>query len=67
MFAGMLLLAFMNRFWLVPSMNRALADGAGLSVWTGKLRSHVLGEQFLGLLILLIVSVLGTVRPAAGQ
>ena len=28
-FAGMLLLALMNRFWLVPSMNRARADGAG--------------------------------------
>jgi putative copper resistance protein D len=67
MFAGMLLLALMNRFWLVPSMNRARADGAGLSVWTGRLRNHVLGEHFLGLAILLVVSVLGTMRPAAGQ
>jgi putative copper resistance protein D len=67
MFAGMLLLAFMNRFWLVPSMNRTRADGAGLSVWTGRLRNYVLGEQFLGLTILLVVSVLGTMRPAAGQ
>jgi copper resistance protein D len=66
-FAGMLLLALMNRFWLVPSMNRARADGAGLSVWTDRLRNHVLGEQLLGLMILLIVSVLGTIRPAAGQ
>jgi putative copper resistance protein D len=38
-----------------------------LSVWTGRLRNHVLGEQFLGLTILLVVSVLGTMRPAAGQ
>jgi putative copper resistance protein D len=67
MFAGMLLLAFMNRFWLVSSMNRARADGAGLSIWTGRLRNLVLGEQFLGLAILLVVSVLGTMRPAAGQ
>ena len=67
MFVGMLLLALMNRFWLVPSMKRARADGARLSVWTGKLRNHVLGEQFLGLTVLVIVSVLGTMRPAAGQ
>jgi copper resistance protein D len=67
MFVGMLLLALMNRLWLVPSMKRARADGARLLVWTDKLRNHVLGEQFLGLTILLIVSVLGTMRPAAGQ
>jgi hypothetical protein len=27
----------------------------------------VLGEQFLGLMVLLIASVLGTMRPAIGQ
>jgi len=31
------------------------------------LRTHVLGEQALGLLVLLSVSVLGTIRPAIGQ
>jgi copper resistance protein D len=67
MFSGMLLLAVMNRFWLVPSTNRARATGAELSVWTSRLRRHVLGEQFLGLMVLLIVSFLGTLRPAAGQ
>jgi putative copper resistance protein D len=67
LFAGMLFLAFMNRFWLILSMNRVCADGAGLSVWTDRLRNHILGEQFLGLMVLLIVSVLGTMRPAAGQ
>jgi putative copper resistance protein D len=67
LFAGMLLLAFMNRFWLVPSMTRACADGDGSSVWNDRLRKRVLGEQFLGLMVLLIVSVLGTMRPAAGQ
>ena len=66
-FVGMLLLALMNRFWLVPSIKRARADGARLSVWTGKLRNHIHGEQFLGLTVLLIVSVLGTMRPAVGQ
>jgi len=36
-------------------------------VWLARLRYHVLGEQFLGLIILLAVSVLGTMRPAIGQ
>jgi putative copper resistance protein D len=68
MFAGMLALAATNRFWLVPSMSKPRADGSGESTaWTGRLRNHVLGEQFLGLMILLAVSVLGTMRPAAGQ
>ena len=65
LFAGMLSLAAINRFWLVPSMSKA-ADGGG-SIWTGRLRTHVLGEQTLGLLVLSIVSVLGTIRPAIGQ
>ena len=67
LFAGMLLLAVINRFWLVPSMSKARAQGAGSSFRTDRLRTHVLGEQFLGLVILMIVSVLGTIRPAIGQ
>jgi putative copper resistance protein D len=67
LFAGMLLLAVINRFWLVPSMSKALAQDGGSSSWTARLRTHVLGEQFLGLMILMIVSVLGTIRPAIGQ
>lgn len=67
LFAGMLLLAVINRFWLVPSMSKARAQGGGSSFWTDRLRTHVLGEQFLGLVVLMIVSVLGTIRPAIGQ
>jgi putative copper resistance protein D len=67
LFAGMLLLAVINRFWLVPSMSKALAQDGGSSFWTVRLRTHVLGEQFLGLMVLMIVSVLGTIRPAIGQ
>jgi putative copper resistance protein D len=67
LFAAMLVLAVINRFWLVPSMSKARADGGGSPVWTGRLRSHVLGEQCLGLLVLLVVSVLGTIQPAIGQ
>jgi len=67
-FAGMLALAAANRFWLVPSMTKARsADGSGAAAWSAKLRNHVLGEQLLGLMVLLVVSVLGTMRPAIGQ
>jgi putative copper resistance protein D len=68
LFAAMLALAAANRFWLVPSMIEARRGGSGEpSVWRDKLRYHVLGEQFLGLMILVAVGVLGTMRPAVGQ
>jgi putative copper resistance protein D len=68
LFAGMLALAVSNRFWIVPSLTRARTDDRnGSTAWTARLRHHVLGEQFLGLMVLLVVSVLGTMRPAIGQ
>jgi putative copper resistance protein D len=68
LFAGMLALAISNRFWIVPSLIKTrAADPNGSTAWTAKLRNHVLGEQFLGLMVLLVVSVLGTMRPAIGQ
>jgi putative copper resistance protein D len=68
LFAGMLALAVSNRFWIVPSLNKARKDGRnGSTAWTARLRSHVLGEQFLGFTVLLVVSILGTMRPAIGQ
>jgi len=66
-FAGMLALAAANRFWLVPEMEAASAGPGGRELWRSRLRTHVLGEQALGLLVLLSVSVLGTIRPAIGQ
>jgi putative copper resistance protein D len=67
-FAGMLALAAANRFWLVPGMEAARTAGpGGRELWRSRLRTHVLGEQALGLLVLLSVSVLGTIRPAIGQ
>jgi putative copper resistance protein D len=67
LFAAMLALAAANRFWLVPRMIETRAGAPGdPSVWLGRLRYHVLGEQFLGLMVLLAVSVLGTMRPAVG-
>lgn len=68
LFAGMLALAVSNRFWLVPVLTAGEEGGRnGSTAWSGKLRNHVLGEQFLGLTVLLVVSVLGTMRPAIGQ
>jgi len=68
LFAGMLALAVSNRFWIVPSLTRARTDDPnGSTAWTARLRNHVLGEQFLGFMVLVIVSVLGTMRPAIGQ
>ena len=68
LFGGMLVLAALNRFWLVPSMIKARTDDlSGFASWTGRLRTHVIGEQLLGLMVLLIVGILGTMRPAIGQ
>jgi copper resistance protein D len=68
LFGAMLALAAANRFWLVPRMIETRAGASGdASIWLGRLRYHVLGEQFLGLMVLLAVSVLGTMRPAVGQ
>ena len=63
LFGGMLYLAALNRFWLVPSLirdNRLCKPTVGLF----KLRRHILGEQVLGLFIILIVSAIGTMEPA---
>jgi putative copper resistance protein D len=67
LFAAMLGLAAANRLWLVPRMIETRAGCGQAAVWLARLRYHVLGEQFLGLMILLAVSVLGTMRPAIGQ
>jgi putative copper resistance protein D len=68
LFAGMLALAVSNRFWLVPSLTEAREDDRhGPTALIGSLRHHVLGEQFLGLAVLLVVSVFGIMQPAIGQ
>ena len=68
LFAGMLALAVSNRFWIVPSLTMARTDDPnGSTAWTARLRNHVLGEQFLGFMVLVIVSVLGTIQPAVGH
>lgn len=68
LFGGMLALAVANRFWLVPSMSKARADAADeLAKWSAKLRTHVLGEQILGWMVLAAVSLLGIMQPGTAQ
>jgi putative copper resistance protein D len=66
LFAGMLALAVANRFWLVPSLDGVRSGGKSDELLR-KLRKHVLGEQLLGLVILAIMGVLGTMPPAIAQ
>jgi putative copper resistance protein D len=68
LFVGMLALAVSNRFWIVPSLTTARTDDPnGSTAWAAKLHHHVVGEQVLGLMVLLVVSFLGTMQPAIGQ
>jgi putative copper resistance protein D len=53
-------LAGANRFWIMPGMARV----ADPSDWMARLRRHVIAEQAVGMLILAVVSVLGTLAPA---
>ena len=64
---GMLALAALNRFFLVPSLVRAKENSERLASSLRRVRRSVLGEQMLGLAIVVIVSVLGTMQPAIGS
>ncbi len=65
LFAGMLALAVANRFWLVPSIGEVRSGGEP-ETSLRQLRHHVFGEQVLGLVVLAIVGLLGTLPPAIG-
>jgi putative copper resistance protein D len=62
LFALMLLLAALNRFWLVPAI---VESNTVKSLY--RLRLHVIGEQLLGVFIIALVSVLGTLAPFGKQ
>ena len=62
LFAGMLGLAGVNRFLIVPKL--IIANDAGSASELIRLRRHIVGEQALGFLVILIVSVLGMMQPA---
>jgi putative copper resistance protein D len=63
LFAMMLFLAALNRLRLVPALaqENRLAGTALL-----RLKRHVFAEQMLGLAVIFIVGILGTMSPAAG-
>ena len=63
LFSGMLMLAAANRFWLMPALTR---DPSRL-IAEQRLRRHVVAEQTLGVLVITIVSLLGTLEPAIGH
>ncbi len=64
LFIGMLILAAANRFWLVPTL---IGDKRDSTPSIMRLRRNVLGEQVLGALVVLVVSILGTIEPAISQ
>ena len=64
-FALMLLLAAMNRFWLVPAFE-STRQGPESEAKLARLRSHVIAEEALGALIVVVVSALGTLSPVEG-
>jgi putative copper resistance protein D len=63
LFVFMALLASANRFWLTPKLIDFPTSGA----WLARLRLHVFGEQALGLIVVGLVSLLGTLEPAIAQ
>ena len=63
LFGLMLCLAASNRFWLVPALAKTPAAGVSDLVLT-RLRRHILAEQILGVLVVGVVSLLGTLSPA---
>jgi putative copper resistance protein D len=60
LFAFMAVLAAANRFWITPQLVTSLSS----ATWLRRLRWHVAAEQALGLSVLALVSVLGTLEPA---
>lgn len=62
--AGMLVLAAFNRFRLVPSLQGPKEGGRSAQESLRMLRRNVIGEQMLGLAIVLIIGWLGTLSPA---
>ncbi|HRP76838.1 MAG TPA: CopD family protein, partial [Rhodocyclaceae bacterium] len=63
LFGGMLGLGALHRWTLVPRLGRALASG-DTAQEVRVLRQSVAAETALAVLILMVVSVLGTLSPA---
>jgi putative copper resistance protein D len=65
LFAGMLVLAALNRFHLGPALAKALRDGQH-AIAANALRRSVVVELAIALLIVALVAWLGTLSPEAG-
>ena len=63
LFGAMLVLATGNRHRNMPGLRADLVAGRNAQSALGRLRATVVGEIALGLLVLLAVSVLGTLEP----
>ncbi len=63
LFGAMAALAVANRFWITPRLQAA--DAASIQPWLRRIRRHVAAEQLLGLLVIAVVSLLGTLGPPA--
>jgi putative copper resistance protein D len=67
LFGAMLMLAIHNRYWTTSALRADLAAGLDTRLTLGNLRATVVTEMALGLLVLLTVSVLGTLEPPASE
>jgi putative copper resistance protein D len=63
LFGLMLCLAALNRFWLVPTLAKA-PTASESDLVLRQLGRHILAEQVLAILVVGIVSLLGTLSPA---
>ena len=61
-FLIMAAIATANRWWITPQLCRP--GSAFTHAWLARLRCHVLAEQALGLCVVVLVSLLGTLQPA---
>lgn len=59
---GMGMLAVANRFWITPRLTEPASPA--IAERLHRLRSNVLAEQALGLVVVAIVAILGTLQPA---
>jgi putative copper resistance protein D len=62
-FVAMLLLAAANRFWLTSRLSATLGSTDGLKIAVGALRTSLLTETALAILVLAAVAWLGTLSP----
>jgi putative copper resistance protein D len=63
LFAGMLMLAALNRFRFTPALTSALTAAASVPAAVNRLRVSVLTETLLAVLVIAAVAVLGTLAP----